>query len=85
MPFVGKMTELEAALRAAGHDAWASFMLGGGSHENNSTVRPSYGESGQVIDEAFSGAAWMSIWSAAMALVDEVVTTTTPSGRAADS
>jgi len=26
-----------------------------------------------VIDEAFAGAEWMSIWADAMALVDEVV------------
>jgi len=78
MPFVGKMTELEAALRAAGHDMNVGVFqpLGGGSHEtiHLRAVSPSYGESGKVIDEAFSGAAWMSIWGAAMALVDEVVT-----------
>ena len=78
MPFVAKMTELEAALRSAGHDINVGVFqpLGGGAHEtiHLRAVSPSYGESGKVIDEAFAGAAWMSIWADAMALVDEVVT-----------
>lgn len=78
MPFVAKMTELETALRAAGHDINVGVFqpLGGGAHEtiHLRAVSPSYGESGKVIDEAFSGAAWMSIWAEAMTLVDEVIT-----------
>ena len=78
MPFVAKMTELEAALRSVGHDINIGVFqpLGGGAHEtiHLRAVSPSYGESGKVIDEAFAGAAWMSIWADAMTLVDEVVT-----------
>ena len=76
-PFVGKMTELESALRAAGHDVNIGVFqpFGGGSHEtiHLRAVSPTYAESGRVIDEALAGAQWMSIWGAAMALVDEVV------------
>jgi len=78
MPFVAKMTELETALRAAGHNMNVGVFqpLGGGAHEtiHLRAVSPSYGESGKVIDDAFSGAAWFSIWAEAMALVDEIVT-----------
>ena len=78
MLFVSKMTELETALREAGHDMNVGVFqpLGGGAHEtiHLRAVSPTYSESGKVIDEAFSGAAWMSIWAEAMALVDEVVT-----------
>ncbi|MDG2460645.1 MAG: hypothetical protein P8M73_07170 [Luminiphilus sp.] len=75
--FVSKMTELEAALRDAGHDINVGVFqpLGGGAHEtiHLRAVSPSYAASGRVIDEAFTGAAWMSLWAEGMALVDEVV------------
>ena len=75
--FVGKMTELESALRAAGHDMNIGVFqpFGGGSHEtiHLRAVSPTYAESGKVIDEALAGAPWMSIWGEAMALVDKVV------------
>ena len=78
MPFVAKMTELETALRAAGHNMNVGVFqpLGGGAHEtiHLRAVSPSYGESGKVIDDAFSGAAWFSIWAEAITLVDEIVT-----------
>ena len=75
--FVGKMTELEAALRAAGHDMNIGVFqpFGGGSHEtiHLRAVSPSYAASGKVIDEALAGAEWMGIWGTAMGLVDEIV------------
>ena len=78
MPFVAKMTELEAALRAAGHTMNIGVFqpMGGGAHEtiHLRAVSPTYGESGKVVDDAFSGAAWFSIWAEAMTLVDEIVT-----------
>ena len=30
-------------------------------------------ESGRILDDAFSGAGWMSLWSEGLALVDELV------------
>ncbi len=76
-PFVNKMIELETALRDAGHDMNIGVFqpIGGGSHEtiHLRAVSPTYADSGKVIDEAFAGAGWMSIWADAMALVDEVV------------
>jgi len=76
-PFVGKMTELETALREAGHDMNIGVFqpFGGGTHEtiHLRAVSPTYAASGKVIDEAFAGAEWMSIWGTAMALVDEIV------------
>ena len=75
--FVGKMTELETALRAAGHDMNIGVFqpFGGGTHEtiHLRAVSPTYADSGKVIDEALAGAEWMSIWGAAMGLVDEIV------------
>ncbi len=75
--FVNKMTELEGALREAGHDMNVGVFqpIGGGSHEtlHLRAVSPSYGDSGKILDDAFAGAQWMGIWTSAMALVDEVV------------
>ena len=68
---------MEAALRDAGHDMNIGVFqpIGGGSHEtiHLMAVSPTYGDSGKVIDEAFAGAEWISIWADAIALVDEVV------------
>ena len=76
-PFVNKMVELEVALREAGHKVNVGVFLpiGGGVHEtiHLRAVSPTYGASGKILDDAFSGAEWMSIWAEASALVDEVV------------
>jgi hypothetical protein len=34
---------------------------------------PSNGEAGKILGEAYAGADWRSTWSAAIALVDEVI------------
>ena len=76
-PFVDKITELEEALRAAGHKVNLGVFqpIGGGVHEtiHLRAVSPTYGASGKILDDAFSGAEWMSIWSEATALIDRVV------------
>ena len=76
-PFVDKITELEDALRAAGHKVNLGVFqpIGGGVHEtiHLRAVSPTYGASGKILDDAYSGAAWMSIWSEATALIDRVV------------
>ena len=75
--FVSKMAELETALRDAGHKVNVGVFqpIGGGVHEtiHLRAVSPTYGESGKILDDAFSGAGWMSLWSEGLALVDEVV------------
>ena len=76
-PFVSKMAELETALRDAGHKVNVGVFqpIGGGVHEtiHLRAVSPTYGESGRILDDAFSGAGWMSLWSEGLALVDEMV------------
>lgn len=76
-PFVSKMTELETALRGAGHQVNVGVFqpIGGGVHEtiHLRAVSQTYGESGRLLDDAFSGASWMSLWSEGLALVDEVI------------
>jgi len=76
-PFVSKMAELETALRDAGHNVNVGVFqpIGGGVHEtiHLRAVSPTYGESGRILDDAFSGAGWMSLWAEGLAMVDEVV------------
>lgn len=76
-PFVDKISSLEDALRKAGHNVNLGVFqpIGGGVHEtiHLRAVSPTYGESGKILDDAFAGAGWMSIWSEAISLVDEVV------------
>ena len=76
-PFVNKMAELETALRKAGHKVNVGVFqpIGGGVHEtiHLRAVSPTYGDSGKILDDAFAGAEWMSIWAEASALVDKVV------------
>ena len=76
-PFVNKITELETALRTAGHKVNLGIFqpIGGGVHEaiHLRAVSPSYGASGKILDDAYAGAAWTSTWSEALALVDEVL------------
>jgi hypothetical protein len=75
--FVNKIAELETALRTAGHKVNLGVFqpIGGGVHEtiHLRAVSPSYGASGKILDDAYAGAAWMSTWQEALALVDEVV------------
>lgn len=77
LPFVSKMAELETALRDAGHQVNVGVFqpIGGGVHEtvHLRAVSPTHGESGRILDDAFSGAGWVSLWSEGLALVDEVV------------
>jgi hypothetical protein len=76
-PFINKITELETALRAAGHKVNLGIFqpIGGGVHEaiHLRAVSPSYGASGKILDDAYAGADWMSTWHEALALVDEVL------------
>ena len=76
-PFVNKIAELETALRTAGHKVNLGVFqpIGGGVHEaiHLRAVSPSYGASGKILDDAYAGAEWMSIWAEAVALVDEVL------------
>ena len=73
--YVNKIAELETALRAAGHKVNVGVFqpIGGGVHEDIHlrVVSPSSAESGRILDDAYAGAAWMSIWAEALALVDE--------------
>jgi hypothetical protein len=73
--YVNKIAELETALRAAGHKVNVGVFqpIGGGVHEDIHlrVVSPSSAESGRILDDAYAGAAWMSIWVEALALVDE--------------
>ena len=75
--FVKKMVQLEKALRDDGHSINIGVFqpIGGGSHEtiHLRAVSPTYAESGRVLDAAFAGATWMTIWGEAMAPVEEVV------------
>jgi hypothetical protein len=76
-PFVNKITELETALRTAGHTVNLGVFqpIGGGVHEaiHLRAVSPSFGASGKILDDAYTGADWISTWSEALALVDEVL------------
>ena len=75
--FVKKMVQLESVMREDGHNVNIGVFqpIGGGSHEtiHLRAVSPTYAESGKILDDAFGGAEWMSIWAEATALVDEVV------------
>ena len=75
--FIGTIVKLESALRAAGHKVNLGIFqpIGGGVHEtiHLRAVSPSYGESGKILDDAYRGADWVSLWSEAIALVDEVL------------
>jgi len=76
-PFVNKITELETALRTAGHTVNLGVFqpIGGGVHEaiHLRAVSTSFGASGKILDDAYTGADWISTWSEALALVDEVL------------
>jgi hypothetical protein len=76
-PYVNKIAELEAALRAAGHKINVGVFqpIGGGVHEaiHLRAASPSSAASGRILDEAFASAPWMSIWAEATALVEEVL------------
>ena len=75
--YTNKIAKLETALRDAGHKINVGVFqpIGGGVHEDIHlrAASPSAGASGKVLDEAFAGAPWMSIWAEASALVDEVI------------
>ncbi len=75
--FVEKMVQLESVMREDGHSVNIGVFqpIGGGSHEtiHLRAVSPTYAESGKILDDAFGGAEWMSIWTEATALVNEVV------------
>ena len=75
--FVQKMVQLESVMREDGHSVNIGVFqpIGGGSHEtiHLRAVSPTYAESGKILDDAFGGARWMSIWTEATALVNEVV------------
>ena len=75
--FVQKMVQLESVMREDGHSVNIGVFqpIGGGSHEtiHLRAVSPTYAESGKILDDAFGGAEWMSIWTEATALVNEVV------------
>ena len=76
-PFVNKITELETALRTAGHKVNLGVFqpIGGGVHEaiHLRAVSPSYGASGKILDDAYAGADWTNTWAEALELVDEVL------------
>ena len=75
--FVNKITELETALRTAGHKVNLGVFqpIGGGVHEaiHLRAVSPSYAASGKILDDAYNGADWRSTWTEALALVDEIL------------
>ena len=76
-PFVNKIAELETTLQTTGHKVNLGVFqpIGGGVHEaiHLRAVSPSYGASGKILDDAYDGAEWVSIWAEALALVDEVL------------
>lgn len=75
--FVTQIAALEKALRSNGHSINLGVFqpIGGGTHEayHLRAASPNSTESGKILEEAYAGAAWMSIWSAATSLVEEVV------------
>ena len=75
--FVAKMDKLEKTLRSNGHTINVGVFqpIGGGSHEayHLRAASPSSAAASKLLDEAYSGASWISIWNEASALVDEVV------------
>ena len=76
-PYVNKIAELEAALRAAGHTINVGVYqpIGGGVHEaiHLRAVSPSTAAAGRILDEGYANAPWMSVWGEASALVDDVL------------
>ena len=80
--FAEKMVELEAGIRAAGHDVNLGVFapVGGGVHETGMfhfrAVFKSGGEAGKVLDEFYSGASFGSAWADAQEYVDEIVSET---------
>ena len=58
-PFVNKITELETALRTAGHRVYLGVFrpIGGGMHDATHlrAVSPSFGASGKIPDDAYAG------------------------------
>ena len=76
-PFVNKITELETALRTAGHKVNLGVFqpIGGGTHEaiHLRAVSASYRASGKILDDAYAGADWRNTWAEALALVDEIL------------
>ncbi len=76
-PYVNKIAELEAALRAAGHTINVGVFqpIGGGVHEaiHLRAVSPSTAAAGRILDEGYANAPWMSVWGEASALVDDVL------------
>ncbi len=75
--FVTQIAALEKALRSNGHSINLGVFqpIGGGIHEayHLRAASPTSTESGRILEEAYAGATWMSIWSAATSLVEEVV------------
>ena len=80
--FAEKMVELEAGIRAAGHDVNLGVFapVGGGVHETGMfhfrAVFKTGGEAGKVLDEFYAGASFGSIWADAQVFVDEIVSET---------
>jgi hypothetical protein len=75
--YVAQIAKLEKALRANGHSINLGVFrpIGGGKHEayHLRAASPTSAASGRILAEAFAGAAWMSIWTEASALVEEVI------------
>ena len=75
--FVAQIDKLEKVLRSNGHTINLGVFqpIGGGTHEayHLRAASPSSAAAGKVLDEAYAGAGWMSIWTAALALVEEVI------------
>ncbi|MBT5102746.1 MAG: hypothetical protein HOA40_05240 [Porticoccaceae bacterium] len=82
MAFTNKMTELEAAIRAAGNKVNLAVFapVGGGIHETGMhhfrAIFKSGSEAGKVLDQFYAGASFSSIWIEAQQYVDEIVSET---------
>ncbi len=76
--FLDAITELEAAIQAAGHDFQAAvFNSAGGGREEAGVIHlraisPSARAAGAVMDDYYSGAAWAPLWDKAYGYVRAV-------------
>ena len=80
--FVSVMTELESAIIASGYDTFNLGVfqpIGGGVHESQTlkirAILDSAKESGQLMDDFFSGASWSSLWLKAR-MISEITSDT---------
>ena len=80
--FAEKMVELEAGIRAAGHDVNLGVFapVGGGVHETGMfhfrAIFNTGKEAGKALDGFYAGASYASIWAEAQEYVDEIVNET---------